>query len=83
MQKTQQISDWCVNLGAGTLYTALNTLMKKGLIELSDELEDVESRRKVYVITQDGLVILSQELHRLERLVENGHQVINKMEEEL
>ena len=65
------------------MYTALNTLMKKGLIELSDELEDVESRRKVYVITQDGLVILSQELHRLERLVENGHQVINKMEEEL
>ncbi|WP_235587030.1 PadR family transcriptional regulator [Ferroacidibacillus organovorans] len=82
MQKTQQISDKCVNLGAGTLYTALSTLLKKGLIELSDGPQKVESRRKVYAITPDGLTILRQELHRLERLVENGHRVINKMKGE-
>jgi len=75
MQMTQQISDSCVSLGAGTLYTALNTLLKKGLIELSDEPDEVDSRRKVYALTQDGSEILRQELQRLERLVENGHRM--------
>jgi DNA-binding PadR family transcriptional regulator len=82
MQRTQQISDRYVNLGAGTLYTALNTLLKKGLIELSSEPEEVESRRKVYAITPDGLAILKAELQRLQRLVENGHLVIDKMKGE-
>lgn len=80
MQMTQQISDGCVNLGAGTLYTALNTLLKKGLIKLSDEPDEVDSRRKVYALTPDGLAILTHELRRLESLVENGHRIMTKME---
>lgn len=79
MQRTRQTSDGYVSLGAGTLYTALNTLLKKGLIELSDQRDDVETRRKVYAITPEGLVTLRQELHRLVRLVENGHRIMNSI----
>lgn len=82
MQMTQQMSNGYVNLGAGTLYTALNTLLKKELIELSDEPDEVDSRRKVYALTPDGSEILRRELQRLERLVENGHRMINGMEGE-
>lgn len=80
MQLTQQISDGNVNLGAGTLYTALNTLLKKGLIALSEEPDDVDSRRKIYTLTADGADILRQELKRLESLVDNGHRMMKTVE---
>lgn len=52
-------------LGPGTLYEAIHRMHEDGWIEEID----VEGRRRVYRITQDGKAILDEELRRLEELV--------------
>ena len=74
MQKVASLSAGRVNLGAGTLYGALNTLVGKGWIEaLSVEPKD---RKKEYVITELGKAVVKQETKRLEELAENGKRVL-------
>lgn len=66
-----------VNLGPGTLYGAINSLLEKGWIVLySAELGS--RKKKEYVITAGGREVFSAELRRLRELVQNGE----KMEEE-
>lgn len=76
MQQTAQISNKRVLLGAGTLYTALNTLLHKGLISLLEAAPETDTRRKVYSITDIGREVMLQELYRLEELVKNGKDVM-------
>lgn len=72
MQEVEKMSRGRLLIGAGTLYTALNTLLKKGLITQAKTPSHVDARRKIYVITEDGQRVLSAELNRLKELVENG-----------
>lgn len=74
MQRTAQISGGRLVISAGTLYGALSTLMEKGWIEQLEVIAD--SRRKEYQITEQGKVVLLQELARLEELVTNGKQIL-------
>lgn len=76
MQQTEKLSGGRVRLGAGTLYGALNALCEKGWIVplFSGE----ESRRKEYRLTEKGLTVLKNELHRLRQLVENGEAVMKE-----
>lgn len=53
-------------LGAGTLYGALNSMLEKGWIELFG---DSEGRKKEYLITVKGKEIAEKELIRLRELV--------------
>lgn len=48
--------------GAGTLYGVINTLCKRGDIELYAE----DHRKKTYFITEKGKVLLEKEIARLE-----------------
>ncbi|MEX1307000.1 MAG: PadR family transcriptional regulator [Eubacteriales bacterium] len=74
MQEVTSFSGGRVNLGAGTLYGALNTLVAKGWIEaLSAKPKD---RKKEYVITDLGKAVVAQEIARLEELVKNGTRVL-------
>lgn len=74
MQNVMKISDERVNLTAGTLYGALNTLQEKGwIIALED---DENSRKKMYEITATGKVVVEAEIKRLEELVNNGHEIV-------
>lgn len=60
-----------VQLGAGTLYGALQSLEKKGWIEIFSA--DATSRKKKeYVITSLGVQAFAKELERLNELVRNG-----------
>ena len=71
---TQEVSDLTggrVQLGAGTLYGALQTLEKRKWIEIYSE--DLTSRKKKeYVITEIGREAFHKERNRLKELVDNG-----------
>lgn len=73
MQNVKEFSNERVNLGAGTLYGALNTLLEKGWILLLPEEKD--SRKKEYQITESGKSIVELEISRLEELVMNGKKL--------
>ncbi len=73
MQNVGALSSGRVTLGAGTLYGAINTLVEKGWITPSGE--DMESRKKEYVITDKGKAAVEAELKRLEELLKNGKKV--------
>jgi len=74
MQNGTQLSNGRINLAAGTLYGAINTLLEKGWIEALPEIKD--SRKKEYIITTEGLETLKVELARLEELLTNGKGVL-------
>ncbi len=78
MQDVEKMSRSRVAIGAGTLYTALNTLVKKDLITGADIEKTVDSRRKMYVITERGRQTLLAEMDRLELLLQNGRQAIRQ-----
>lgn len=74
MQNVKQLSNGRVELAAGTLYGALNTLLTKGWITaLSGERSD---RKKEYVITDKGREQLRCEIDRLRELIENGTRIM-------
>ncbi|MBK5261535.1 MAG: helix-turn-helix transcriptional regulator [Peptostreptococcaceae bacterium] len=74
MQNVKVLSDERVNLGAGTLYGAINTLIEKNWITSvkSEEL----TRKKEYQITDLGKSIIKSEIIRLEELLENGRKLL-------
>ena len=74
IQKVGELSHGRVKLAAGTLYGALNSLVEKGWIDALPE--NPESRKKEYVITQNGLAVLKEELARLSELVDNGKRIL-------
>ncbi len=79
IQKTLEMTEERVEIGAGTLYGAINTLLDKGWIELYSE--DKSSRKKKqYVITSEGRRILEQEISRLEELLRNGKREMQQQE---
>jgi DNA-binding PadR family transcriptional regulator len=74
MQFVSELSRGRINLGAGTLYGALNTLTEKGWISpLAAEEGD---RKKEYVITDDGRCAVKSEVTRLEELLRNGRRIV-------
>jgi DNA-binding PadR family transcriptional regulator len=79
MQNVTTLSEGRVNLAAGTLYGAINTLLEKGFIKaLAGE---VNSRKKEYEITANGKVVVKNEIIRLRELVKNGEKIVGGMEQ--
>lgn len=73
MQNVKELSNERVNLGAGTLYGAINTLLEKSWIKSVNGEKD--SRKKEYEITALGKGIINGEIARLEELIENGKKI--------
>jgi DNA-binding PadR family transcriptional regulator len=73
MQNVQRLSGGRVNLGPGTLYGAINTLLEKGWIE--SVAGQKNTRKKEYVITSEGKAIVREEIARLQELIENGKRI--------
>lgn len=70
-QEIEQLTGGRVVLGAGTLYGAIQTLVKKGWITIYSE--DLESRKKKeYIITATGKTVFDEETKRLTELLENA-----------
>lgn len=74
MQKAKELSNERVNLGPGTLYGAINTLLEKKWIKSVDGEKD--SRKKEYEITSMGKKVVNMEIIRLEELISNGKKII-------
>jgi DNA-binding PadR family transcriptional regulator len=72
MQKVGQLSEGTVTVGPGTLYGALSTLEKEGLIAKARE----EERRKLYVLTAKGKRVLAAQVSRLEIMARSGASVL-------
>ena len=66
-----------VNLGPGTLYGAISTLVDRGWITLYSA-EEGSRRKKEYVITDQGRAAFAAELARLRELVRNGEKMEEK-----
>lgn len=63
-----------VTLGAGTLYGAINTLVKKNWIEPYGT--EVTSRKKQYLITSKGKNIVENEIDRLNEILNISLKII-------
>lgn len=76
MQNVERLSNGRVKLAAGTLYGAITTLLEKGwIVALSEE---KGSRKKEYLITEQGKEILRLEIVRLKELIENGRHILEE-----
>lgn len=73
MQKVEELSNGEVRLAAGTLYGAIQNLLKLKFIR---PIESDDSRRKVYAITEAGKEILRLDFERMKHMIkvmeENG-----------
>ena len=74
MQKVSEMTGNRLIISAGTLYGAINTLLDRGWIKQPTVQE--ESRRKEYVITDEGRTAQVNELERLRELVANGEAIL-------
>lgn len=73
MQFIEEKTGGRLSLGAGTLYGALNSLQEKGWIKPCG---DSESRKKEYLITEQGKEIAKKELARLHELITVANGIV-------
>ncbi|MBR6404358.1 MAG: helix-turn-helix transcriptional regulator [Eubacterium sp.] len=66
MQKVEELSDGNVRVAAGTMYGAIENLMK---LKWITSVPSSDARRKVYQITDSGMAILKEETNRLRSMV--------------
>ena len=78
MQEVEHMSHHRVRIGAGTLYTALGVLLKKGLIQSTPAPKGADPRRKMYAITEGGQSVLWSEVERLKNMVSTGETILQK-----
>jgi DNA-binding PadR family transcriptional regulator len=81
MQNVKELSQGRVNLGAGTLYGAISTLLDKGWIHMLAVEQD--ARKKEYVISNIGKAVVAGEIIRLEELIENGKRILHSAGQEV
>ena len=71
IQEVEELTGGRVSLGPGTLYGAIQSLVKKDWIRIYSE--DTESRKKKeYLITEEGLAAFEEERARLNELLKNA-----------
>lgn len=70
-QEVEELTNGRVTLGPGTLYGAIQSLVKKDWIAIYSE--DTESRKKKeYLITETGKAVFEAERERLNELLKNA-----------
>ena len=70
-QEVEELTQGRVTLGPGTLYGAIQSLVKKDWIRIYSE--DTESRKKKeYIITDSGKAVFEEERQRLAELLRNS-----------
>lgn len=68
IQEIQQLTNNRINMGAGTLYGAIQSLEQKGWITMYSE-EESSRKKKEYILTDLGREVFMSEVKRLEELV--------------
>lgn len=67
LQKVEELSGGQVRMAAGTLYGAIENLLKLKFIQ---PVPSEDSRRKVYLITEKGKEVLRLDLDRMKHMVQ-------------
>lgn len=76
-QEVEELTNGRVTLGPGTLYGAIQSLVKKDWIRIYSE--DTESRKKKeYLITEAGRAVFEEERKRLSELLKNAELMEGK-----
>ena len=75
MQRVEELSNGQVRLAAGTLYGAIENLLKKEFI-ISIPSNDI--RRKIYVISEKGKQILYADYQRMRHMLNATNKVFEK-----
>lgn len=78
MQDIEQFSQGSVVIGPASLYTILKKLQNAELIELVADID----RKKTYMLTQKGKVILQKDIKRRKVMVDYGMKVMSLLEED-
>ena len=78
MQEVEELSNQQVRLAAGTLYGAIENLMKQKLIM---PIASEDKRRKVYIITEKGKEILRLDYERMQHMLKITKSSLNLEEE--
>lgn len=66
MQKVEELSTGRVRIAAGTMYGALENLLKQKLI---DNVPSNDARRKLYQLSETGYKVLRLEIERLKHIL--------------
>jgi DNA-binding PadR family transcriptional regulator len=74
IQEVSEITDGRLNIGPGTLYGAINSMLEKGWIKLYSQ-EKESRKKKEYLITDEGKKIFYNEVKRLEELLKNAKRM--------
>ncbi|MBU3171801.1 PadR family transcriptional regulator [Clostridium estertheticum] len=67
MQKAEELSDGKVRIAAGTLYGAIENLLKLNFIQ---PVKSDDIRRKVYIITDEGKKVLLLDFERMKHMID-------------
>ena len=67
MQKVEQLSNQKVKIAAGTMYGAIENLLKQQLIK---SVKSTDKRRKTYVITEKGIEVLRLDCERMKHIIQ-------------
>ena len=79
LSKIEKMTDGRIQMGAGTLYGALKTLLKDGYIQ---EVQSTSERRRDYQITEAGRVLITQEIKRHQEIAKNARVALEIEHEE-
>ena len=80
IKNVEALSSGRIKLGAGTLYGALDKMLKKKWILKHKQAVD-SGRRKVYGLTPLGREVFENEVERLRELVKHGLQALKALQE--
>ncbi|AZU60720.1 PadR family transcriptional regulator [Neobacillus mesonae] len=75
LQKIEELSGGQVRMAAGTLYGAIENLLKLKFIQ---PVPSEDSRRKVYVITDKGKEMLHLDLERMKHMIQVTEKALIK-----
>ncbi|NIK80389.1 DNA-binding PadR family transcriptional regulator [Paenibacillus castaneae] len=73
MQKVEELSGGQVRMAAGTLYGAVENLMKLRFIQ---PVRSEDSRRKVYAITETGMEMLRLDFERMNHMMQVTKEIL-------
>ncbi|MFT5871779.1 MAG: DNA-binding PadR family transcriptional regulator [Clostridium sp.] len=73
MQNVELLSENKVKVAAGTLYGAIENLLKQKLIK---SVVSEDKRRKVYVLTDEGKEVLKLEIARMRHLINIAQDLV-------
>lgn len=78
MQETSSLTKDRVKIGSGTMYGAVNNMLKKKWIMETKSGKPEDNRKRLYQITDKGKHILEQEKDRLKELVNCSEKIMER-----